>query len=439
MKKHAWREFDAARAFARGLGLVDQTEWLAYCRGDLEGLLGRRPEDVPSNPHRTYRGRGWRGMADWLEPPLDPVEPGYLGLKAARRFSRSLGLRTSREWRAWCRGRRPDLTPRPGNVPAEPARVYPRAWRGWADWLGTERRLPKSRRHLPFDRARACVRALGLPDVKAWRAWCKGHWPPGESGGEGRPPDIPANPDGVYRHSGWAGYGDWLGTQRESVRDTPHMPFEEARAFVRGLGLATEADYLAWIAGQRPSLPAPPVNLTTNPHRTYRHDGWESWGDFLGTGRVANYDKRFRPFEAARDHARSLGLRSAAEWQRYWRGERPDLGAPPDDLPSNPNVSYRDAGWRGWGDFLGTGTVAFRDRAYRAFPAARHFVHGLGLPSSTQWRAYVTGKRPDLPPLPDDLPAAPEYLYRERGWTHWGDFLGSGRPPRRRRAVGPHA
>jgi len=27
-----------------------------------------------------------------------------------------------------------------------------------------------------------------------------------------------------------------------------------------------------------------PANVPSNPNRTYEHEGWESWGDFLGTG-----------------------------------------------------------------------------------------------------------------------------------------------------------
>jgi hypothetical protein len=37
------------------------------------------------------------------------------------------------------------------------------------------------------------------------------------------------------------------------------------------------------------------------------------------------------------------------EWRQYCKsGERPD------DIPSNPNSAYKDVGWAGWNDWLGT-------------------------------------------------------------------------------------
>jgi hypothetical protein len=52
-----------------------------------------------------------------------------------------------------------------------------------------------------------------------------------------KPPDIPANPSGVYAKVGWAGFGDWLGTGTLSSHLREFRSFEKARAFVRGLGL----------------------------------------------------------------------------------------------------------------------------------------------------------------------------------------------------------
>ena len=52
--------FDQALAFARTLGLASTFEWREWCR---EGM---RPPNVPSNPHRTYKGGGWQGCGHWL-------------------------------------------------------------------------------------------------------------------------------------------------------------------------------------------------------------------------------------------------------------------------------------------------------------------------------------------------------------------------------------
>jgi hypothetical protein len=51
--------FEKAKEFAHSLGLKNQTEWTKYCNS------GKRPKDIPSNPHATYR-KYWKGYGDWL-------------------------------------------------------------------------------------------------------------------------------------------------------------------------------------------------------------------------------------------------------------------------------------------------------------------------------------------------------------------------------------
>ncbi len=56
-----------------------------------------------------------------------------------------------------------------------------------------------------------------------------------------------------------------------------------------------------------------------------------------------------RSFTSARGFVRSLALRHEAEWQTYLRS-----GEKPEDIPSNPDVTYRDSGWISWADWLGS-------------------------------------------------------------------------------------
>jgi hypothetical protein len=65
-----------------------------------------------------------------------------------------------------------------------------------------------------------------------------------------------------------------------------------------------------------------------------------------GRGRPA---RTWRGFEKARDFASSLGLSTRAEWRMFARSH-----ARPVDVPANPARTYRDHGWNGWADFLGS-------------------------------------------------------------------------------------
>ena len=46
-----------------------------------------------------------------------------------------------------------------------------------------------------------------------------------------------------------------------------------------------------------------------NPSGVYKNDGWAGIGDWLGTGRIANQNMIYLPFEEARAFVHSLGLR----------------------------------------------------------------------------------------------------------------------------------
>jgi len=92
--------------------------------------------------------------------------------------------------------------------------------------------------------------------------------------------------------------------------------------------------------------------------------------------------RTWRPFTEARAFVHMLELKSKAAWLAYGKS-----GKRPTDIPSNPDQIYPTE-FRGFGDWLGTGTIASFNRQYRLFPEARAFVHTLNFKSSKQWRDY---------------------------------------------------
>ena len=167
-----------------------------------------------------------------------------------------------------------------------------------------------------------------------------------------------------------------------------------------------------------------PPDIPGNPHQVYARAGWLGYGDWLGTGTVANRLKVFRSFVSARAFARSLGLGSTDEWREFAKN-----GRLPVDIPKDPyGVYWSDKRWKGMGDWLGTGAVSSRNKNFRPFGAARRYVRTLGLASSTGWGQYSSSGR-----RPNDIPSAPHSVYRGSGWAGWPDWLGFDPKERRRR------
>lgn len=235
---------------------------------------------------------------------------------------------------------------------------------------------------------------------------------------ERRPTDIPTNPNVIYKHDGWVGYRDWLGTGFVARQFRTYRPFRDARAFVRGLGLRSVSEWSKYC-----QCGAKPEDVPSAPRAVYLDQGWAGYGDWLGTGTFAPHLRTYRSFEEAREFVHTLGFPSEKHWRVYCTS-----GNKPSDIPANPQVVYRNQGWIGLGDWLGTGTLASRGRAYRPFDEARTFARTLGLRSEAEWRAYrKSGRRPN------DIPSNPNAVYKDKGWNGMTDWLGTAPTTRPRR------
>jgi len=319
--------FEEARAVARGLGLQNQKEWTEWCKS------GQRPPNIPACPYEFYAGKGWVSQPDWLGYERTPagLASQMLPFEEAREVTQKLGLQTQKEWKEWCKS----SGQRPPNIPAAPSNFYAgKGWMSYPDWLGYDRKY-KCSQMLPFEEARTMVRGLGLHSQKEWKEWCKsGQRPPNtpsfpskayagkgwvsfpdwlgcacpsgagaqmlpfeearavtqklglqsqkewvewcKSSGQ-RPSNIPAAPYGFYAGKGWVSFPDWLGYDRKTVLGGQMLPFEEARAVVRDLGLQSQEEWTEWCkSGQRPP------NIPTLPSVVYAGKGWVSQPDWLG-------------------------------------------------------------------------------------------------------------------------------------------------------------
>ena len=346
-------DHETARNFAIKLGLKHGTQWTAYARRGLEGKPPL-PPNIPRNPQAAYRGRGWISWHHWLglERPhrrRRPMGVEYRRFEEARQFVRQLNLAGQRHWRRYCRGLLNGYAPLPDDIPSAPETIYTdQGWSGYPDWLGTV--TVASRRIAPrnFSDARAFVRQLGLTSIQQWRLYCSAKLPNLSL----KPADIPRTPDRVYENAGWIDWGDWLGTPfklvlRVGTRKSRFRDFESARQFARSLRLSGSLAWQEYAKGTLKDTPPLPEDIPASPRNVYAKF-WEGWGDWLGTGNFAPFEKPLRSFEQARIFARTLGFRTYEQWMAWSRvpGNRPI------DIPSNPATTYRHQGWISWPDFL---------------------------------------------------------------------------------------
>ena len=105
--------------------------------------------------------------------------------------------------------------------------------------------------------------------------------------------------------------------------------------------MASQKDWRAWCKdGMRPP------NVPSQPDRTYKRDGWQGWGHWLGTLKPPG-KTQLMSFDEALAVAHTLRLENVDEWQAWSRSS-----ARPADMPADPHVAYKHGGWLGWGHWL---------------------------------------------------------------------------------------
>jgi superfamily II DNA or RNA helicase len=270
----------------------------------------------------------------------------------AREWVRALGLGSYQQWRRYCRGGVSDKPPLPADIPVDPRHQFLGShWHSWGDWLGTPTIAPQFRQYRPYEAAERFVRALKLASVSEWRQYCK-------DGLTGRPPlpsDIPRNAYNTYRGRGWSSWGSWLGSDVVAPQKRVYMSFTKAQRFARSLGLTSKKQWKDYCAEELVDKPPLPSGMPRYPNHVYRGHGWESWGEWLGTGAVHPRDRQYRSFSSARSFARRLGLGSKDQWSQYCAGRTRGKPPLPSDIPVSAAAVYAKRGWSGWSDWLGNG------------------------------------------------------------------------------------
>jgi hypothetical protein len=73
-----WRSFTEARLLARSLRFKSVDEWRVYSGS------GKKPHDIPTNPHDVYAGEGWSGYSDFLgKQSVGYASPSDVDIQAA--------------------------------------------------------------------------------------------------------------------------------------------------------------------------------------------------------------------------------------------------------------------------------------------------------------------------------------------------------------------
>ena len=160
-----------------------------------------------------------------------------------------------------------------------------------------------------------------------------------------------------------------------------------------------------------------PSDIPSTPFRIYKNKGWISWGEFLGTGRVATRLLKFLSYDDAKKKIKKMKLKSATDYNNLVKKNKLPIG-----LPNYPRQTYKNKGWISMGDYLGTNTVATYQLTYISYESCKKFLRKLKIKSVEE---YKLKKIKGL--IPKNIPGVFVIISKNifgNKWKGWKDYLG---------------
>ena len=179
----------------------------------------------------------------------------------------------------------------------------------------------------------------------------------------------------------------------------------QAKKYVKTLNIKSENEYHDLYKKKKL-----PIDLPYDPYSFYHNDpNWISIGDFLGSGFIAYGKRNYRKYDQAKKYVIKLKIKNFNKYLEYLKNNKL-----PNDIPSSPQYVYKNSGWKGWGDYLGSGTISFRNIKYFSYEQARVFLEKRNIKTIEELRKFL--KSPDRPQA---LTSVPHIKYKDKWLGYW--------------------
>ncbi len=379
-----WRPYEKAKKYVQSLKLKNQYEWIKFTKS------GKLPKDIPANIYVVYKNQ-FEGLQIFLgnsEAPFKYKYRNYKSYTEAKKYMQSLKLKGVKHWEKYIKNKKI-----PKDIPTDPLRAYKKSFEGWAEYLGNKIK------YKTFDEAKKFISKYKFKKREDfWKYTSK------------LPIDFPKAPDSLYKRF-WKGWGNFLGNNIIAPQSRKFVNYKIARKFALKLKLKT---YTEWLKFK--NLPS---NIPRNIKIIYKKE-WQGYEHFFGSS-FKILRRKFRNYSSAKLFVIPKKFKSQGDWKEFIKNNKL-----PVDMPRNPDHAYKNNGWKGWGDFLGSGNV--REKMFRSYKEVKKYAQSLRIKSENEWYKHTKNKN-----FPKDIPVSPRGYYKKE-FEGQDIFLGTGRKPRSRKS-----
>jgi hypothetical protein len=237
------------------------------------------------------------------------------------------------------------------------------------------------------------------------------------------------------------------------------ITFIEAHSIVKKLNIKNTNEWRRWIKNNKQ------YNIPYNPDIYYKNKGWVNWKHFLNK----EFKLDFISYDDAKKLIQNENIKNNIQFKKWIKNNIHTK------IPKSPEITYKNKGWKSWGDFLNTNNTYSKN--FMTYSEAISLLHKLNLKSMKEYLEYIKNNNINLPTNPnvfyDEFTSVSEYLnsgfisnskkeflsYKEakkivekekinsinefikwnrpknipsdpvniykKEWTSWGDFLGT--------------
>jgi len=244
MKKQ-FLTYEESKKSIQKFHLINNKEWRIFTKSE------NFPQNIPTNPDKIYKNNGWISWGDFLDTGrISNSSKIFKSFDEAKKIVNQKNLKNNLEWRKFTLSKQ-----FPSGIPATPDQVYKnKGWTSWEDWLGI-RTDPRKITFINYKNAKRKLRKFKISNSKEWQKFAK-------SGK--KPEDVPADAARYYKNKGWISWGDFLSTNNIANQNKKYRSFNEAKKFVRSLGLKNQKEWRDYCnSGQKPE------DIPTSPEKVY--------------------------------------------------------------------------------------------------------------------------------------------------------------------------
>lgn len=184
---------------------------------------GKRPGNIPANPERYYKDKGWKNWPDFLGTDRAPRTLSY---EEAQNVVAEKRITTKAQYNQWMESEETSQS-----LPKNPEEFYKKkGWSGWAAFLAKAKALDFA----DYSEAKNIVEKVGPKSAAQWNSLVKAiHYVEKNKGVSVRAeivsPKLPDNPRSTYSDKGWTNWSDYLLAQDE-------VPLHQAYKKKKSLG-----------------------------------------------------------------------------------------------------------------------------------------------------------------------------------------------------------